>query len=264
MSSHLRRCTASLVLAFALAGCGSSSSTAPSRMTQSQADEVAQQVAYLVMLSPDMTNVPSTASAPEAYADSRGLNMHRGRSGAPSRVRAESDVAWTFDATWFDAAGNEQMEYDSATTARVVTDQTARGTYSDVGVTASMGHAAHVDLSGLLESQISVSATRTDTLQAAFSGQNGEAQLTLRCSGGMDQVRRDRPLEQHPYPASGSASWAIDAHRAAQTANGSVTDDYEVAVTVTFNGTRYVPMVVNGSWNYTLDLETGVVTPVAV
>jgi len=270
MFSPLRRKRASLLLlcalSLALFGCGTSRTTAPAPISQPQANEVAQQVAFLVMLSPDMTSVPSSASAPVAFADSRGLNMHRGRVGSPSRVRGESDVAWTFDATWYDAAGGEQVAYDSATTARVVTHQTGRGTYSDVGFTATLGHSAVVDLSGLLAAatQVSVTATRSDTLQANYSGQDGEAQLTLRCTGGLAQVTRDKPLTENPYPASGSASWSVDGHRAAQTPNGSFSDDYEVTVSVTFNGTRYVPLVVDGRFQYLLDLETGVVTPVSV
>lgn len=266
MTSHPRTTAAALAALLALTGCGTSRTTAPAPISQNQANEVAQQVAFLVMLSPDMTSVPSTAHAPVAFADSRGLNMHRGRGNSALRVRGESDLAWTFDVTWYDAAGNEQMAFDSATTARVVTHQTGRGTYSDVGFNATMGHAADVDLSGLLASapQVTVSATRSDTLQANYSGQEGEAQLTLRCTGGMAQVTRTKPLESHPYPASGSASWAVDGHRAAQTANGSYADDYEVSVVVTFNGTRYVPLVVDERCQYLLDLDTGVVTPVSV
>jgi hypothetical protein len=119
-----------------------------------------------------------------------------------------------------------------------------------------------LDLSGLLESapQVAVNANRNDTLSAEYAGPEGEAQLSLLCAGAWNQVRRDKPLEEHPYPASGSASWSVDASRAWQTPNGSGEEQYACAVVVTFNGTRYVPMVVNGQYTYTLDLDTGEVT----
>lgn len=253
-------------LAALLAGCGGSSSTAPAPLTQQQANEVAQQVSALLFITPDVTSVPTSASSPQSRADDAGMNMHRRGVTGPLRVRAEGDLAWTFEVHWYDVAGAEQEAYDSTTTARVTTAQTAHGSYAGEGYEATLAHAGQLDLAGLLASQneIVVSAARADTLNATYAGPNATAQLELRCAGAFAQVRRSKPLEQNPYPSSGTASWWIDAHRAVQSGQGSQVQDYEAAVVVTYNGTRYVPMVVNGQWHYTLDLDTGAVTPAAV
>ncbi len=265
-SSPFRTTCLSLILAATLAGCGGSSNTAPASISQQQASEVAQQVAALLFLGPNPTSVPSSFTSPADRADHTGMNMHRRGSLGPMAVRAESDLSWSFDVRWYDASGGEQFWYDSTTTARVVTDQTARGSYSGEGYTATMGHAGHVDLAGLLASQpqIIVSATRNDTLDAAYSGIQGEAQLSLKCSGAYAQVSRLKPLEENPHPSAGTASWSIVAHRAFQNGQGSHAQNFNTSVLVTFNGTRFVPLVVNGQWHYTLDLETGQVTPVSV
>ena len=262
-STRLRSLGAVLALSVTLAGCGKGA-TAP-QVNQQQANEVAEQVAALLFLGPNVTTPPTSASGPAGDAEASGMNMHR-RAAGPLRVRAESDLAWTFDVRWYDASGGEQFWYDSSSTARVVTDQTARGSYAGEGFTATMGHSGHVDLSGLLASQpeILVSATRRDTLDASYVGTNAQAQLSLKCTGSFDQVRRSKPLEENPYPSSGRAGWAVNAHRAVQSNEGSRAENFTTSVLVTYNGTRYVPLVVNNQWHYTLDLETGALTPVAV
>jgi siroheme synthase len=62
------------------------------------------------------------------------------------------------------------------------------------------------------------------------------------------------------YPSSGTITMVISARRFTNSTRTTVDHTFSSVVVVTFNGTRYAHAVVNGTFHYTIDLETGVVT----
>jgi hypothetical protein len=71
-----------------------------------------------------------------------------------------------------------------------------------------------------------------------------------------------KPIAQN-YPASGNGTWDLDVNRQIEGAGGgSISEHFTAHVVVTFNGTHLVPLVVNGTHHFLLDLDTGLVTQV--
>jgi len=66
-----------------------------------------------------------------------------------------------------------------------------------------------------------------------------------------------KDYDAHPYPLSGREHFHV--HDVWQTvSNGEQTNDsYDGDVEITFNGTHLVPVVVDGRFTFTLDLDTG-------
>ena len=64
------------------------------------------------------------------------------------------------------------------------------------------------------------------------------------------------------HPASGTGTWDLDVTRQVSSGGGSISEHFVAHVVVTFNGTHLVPLVVNGTYHFMLDLDTGQVTQV--
>ena len=57
------------------------------------------------------------------------------------------------------------------------------------------------------------------------------------------------------YPSDGTITWTIFAQRLRNGEHGSVEKSLAATVVITFNGTRYPIVTVNGTWSYTYDLD---------
>lgn len=268
--SSIRRMTSpwlvlGLGLACLFAGCGKSSkSTAPAPINQSQATDAAIQVSALVMAGGSPSPVPTAlmAEGPAGFARIRGA--------MPNAAAAETTITgenftWTFAIHWFNALGTEQEFYNPVTTTRMVADSRGSGTLTGPNATMSVGTHGHLDVSGIsaLQEQLHTNASETDTLSYNFSGDNGTASVLAYATGGFEDIIENKPVGSN-HPLSGTASWTLDVTKNVSGSGGSVNEHFAATAVVTFNGTNLVPLVINGSWHFTLNLDTGEVTQDAV
>lgn len=255
----------SLGVALSITGCGKSSkSTAPAPINSTQANDAAVQAAALVMAGGSPSPVPSAlmAQGPAGFAHIRGA--------MPNAAAAETTIvgegfSWTFAIHWFNAAGTEQESYNPLTTTRMVADSHGSGTYTGPNASMSLGTSGHLDVDGIstLQEQLHTNASENDTMSYNYTGPNGSASVRAYATGGFHDVVENKPIDSN-HPLSGTATWTLDVTKSVEGPNGSANEHFVATAVVTFNGTHLVPLVINGTWDFTLDLDTGAVTEVAV
>lgn len=248
---------AALAACLALAGCSKNSPTQPSATAQQDADDAAYMVG--LSLAQDVAGDPATQGAPGATSQPP-LATHAQAATADTTFTA-GFVTWTLGRTFYNAAGTEQGSYNPLTTTRM--DATARGVgqVSTATDTASFGSAALLQVRGLAAAQDTFVAdgARHDTLLTSFWAPVRQARVHTYVEGAeaLAAVRQLKPVDQNPWPLSGTATWTLAVDRLATSDRGSVQRHYASTVVVTFNGTRYVGVIVDGAFHYTLDLKTG-------
>lgn len=248
---------AALAACLALAGCSKDSPTQPSATAQQDADDAAFLVG--VSLAHDVAGDPATQGAPGATS---APPLATGARGATADTTFTAGfVTWTLGRTFYNAVGAEQPDYNPLTTTRM--DVTARGVgnVATATDTASFGSAALLQLRGLAAAQDTLvsDGARHDTLLTSFWAPVRQARVYTYVEGAeaLANVRQLKPIDQNPWPLSGTATWTLGVDRLATSDRGSVQRHYACTVVVTFNGTRWVTATVDGVFHYTLDLQTG-------
>jgi hypothetical protein len=268
--SHRPARAATLALAglalFAAAGCGSNTPIAVNTVvaTQADADDVAMQAAV------SFANVSAVADGGLAGAQSVStavrtpIRYPRG-SGSTAFVEtwsdttfARGDVTFELHRAFFDLAGNAQV-FPDATTDSVVVTSRASGTDSTSSAQwrASVGHAGALDAGGLnpIHDTFHLAGAWSDTLTTHFTSLSGGT--TVDCYAQTHGVGAGIDLPKAAtYPSDGTITWTIYAQRLRNGQRVSVEKTLQALVVITFNGTRYPIVTVNGTWSYTLDLDT--------
>jgi hypothetical protein len=245
--------------ALGLAGC--SKATAPlNAISNAQSNEAAVEVGMMVYAgtTPDVVPANAVANGPSGTLRGRGATP-----AAAETTVTNGNVTWTLALRWFDAGSNEQPYYDPATTVRLQANSHGNGTVIGPEATATLHSAGAADLMGVNEAatDVTTNATRNDTLSWTASNPSGSVSSLTRSTGTLANVVEAKPVDQN-YPASGTGTWDVDVNRQVQGDAGSISDHFVAHVVVTFNGTHLVPLVVNGTHHFLLDLDTGAVTQV--
>ena len=250
-----------LLPALLATGCGNKVSAPGSTFTQQTADDIAVQAAASLTVVGGNVQLAmgSTPSAPPAGA----------REASPMRAAWDTTVTWnglTYEAsrTFYDALGNELAGYGPLA-VRMRWTSRAYGTYQGVRDTASVGHAATLDFRGIEIAQdtVTINGVCRDTLQNTFRSLDGAfvRYFLWMGSSAVDDVRILKSTSSSGgWPISGSVSYAVSVDRLRSNTLGDVEVHYEVVVVVTFNGTNEPELVVNGTYRYRWNMETGQVT----
>ncbi len=197
------------------------------------------------------------------------LAMARGQGAAAAHpgqnvVQDEAEFTWSLSVTFFNEAGEEQLTFDPATTARMSVLARARGHVTTAERQASVGVRRSLDVDGLLpaETEIEIDGSSADSADCSFKAQDGtvERRYSILAAGALTDVRQLKDESVNPYPLSGTASWNVVADAFEHNDQGEATAHYEAKVKVTFNGTRFPTVEVEESYRYKLDLETGKIT----
>ena len=264
MLRSVRRAVAPCILvtlaAVVMSGCGAATkATQPqSSVNQAQSNEAALQVGLIVYAGDTPNAAPSSLV-------SGGTSTFAARPGATAAAAettiTNGNVTWTLAVEWFDAADQLQASYDPLTTVRMHTDSHGTGTATSADGSATLGAAGSFDVTGVdaQQTQLTTNGSEADTLAYTVQGANGSVSVLALCSGVFTNVVESKPVASN-YPASGMAAWLLDVTRHFTSGAGSLDEHYTATVVVTFNGTHLVPLVVNSTYHYTLDLDTGHVT----
>ena len=255
----------SLTLAFAalaLAGCSLNKITSPqTTLSNAQSNEAAAEVGMMVYAGTEPTPVPAALVA----GDPRSPSLLRLATPAMAETTVTSgNVVWTLVVHWFDAGSNEQSIYNPATTVRMQADSRGTGTVTGPNGAATLKSGGVLNVSGIDQSavQLTTNATRNDTLSWTATGPSGSISTLTHSTGSLSNVVEAKPISQN-YPATGNGTWDLDVNRRIEGGPASVDEHFAAHVVVTFNGTHLVPLVVNGTHHFLLDLDTGLVTQVA-
>jgi hypothetical protein len=173
---------------------------------------------------------------------------------APEAVGIEIQGSRSFSKTvdFFDAAGNEQSGYDPETTASMhivahLTREVAHTFWS-----ADIERHRDMTLTGLegQETERSWNGTSNGEVERSRHLEDGAVRsYDMTTSAVITEVVRGVPRAENPYPKSGSITRTI---HAVITIDGAV-EVRDFVATITFNGTQFVKMIIDGV-EYDVDL----------
>ena len=181
------------------------------------------------------------------------------------------DTTWTQGALtfhltrrWFNGLGVEQTLPDATTDSVHVTTRVF-GSDSTARYAATIGHSGWLGVGGLSPARdvLWIDASRADTLQTRFDALVGSATrwFEARTLVTVQDVLWVKPTTAAPtYPSSGTITMVITSRRFTSAARTTVDRTFHSVVVLTFDGTRYAHAVINGTFHYLIDLETGAVT----
>lgn len=177
--------------------------------------------------------------------------------------RSKGPFTNTRSYAYFDATGSAQTAYDANTTASANFRWSLSGDITKEKWSGSMNRERNITITGLAGSNNTITingtgaAERQRTRFSKSSTTSTEVERAYDMSGSVTIKDVVTPAVRLPdsYPSSGTITRT---HLVTRTdADGTKTTSRTSVVT--FNGTQFVPLVVNGV-EFTLDLSTGVVT----
>ncbi len=275
IKNSLLRAASALTVAALLTACGDSASSTGPTVSAAVATGTTLDVAAV--------------SADAAKEDVEMFKVNRGAFGIAQAIDFERFERWSncpYDATakrficvdrvrgpftatrsyaYADAAGGAQSAYSESLTAAANFKWSLNGTITREKWTGSMSRDRDITLSGLLGANNTVTVNGTGTAEKMRT-------TFLRDTDGPNGLTRSYNMESalviknvvtaavrlpDAWPTSGTITRDFKVTRTDATAGTTVTTRNSV---VTFNGTQFVDLTVNGT-AFTLDLGTGKVTP---
>ena len=178
--------------------------------------------------------------------------------------RARGAFTYNRSYAFFDAAGAAQTAYSGTTTASANFRWTLAGNITKARWSGSMSRNRDITLAGLLGPNAAITVNGTGAAErqrTAFLRDSSGLSRSYDMQSSLTIANVVTPAIQLPdaWPASGTVTRNFTVTKIG--AVGGETTFTRNSV-VTFNGTRYVPLTVNGT-AFTLDLATGEVTAAA-
>ena len=251
------------VCALAIGGCGQSSNITGSGAAaqQLQADDTAIQTGAAAS-SDNGGMMAELAGASQAVPMAQRSGGVLGVSSADTTF-SRGNVTITLGRTFFDAGGNELQQWDPSAT-RVRIDSWIRGSVTGLGYQATFGRTGVLDIDGLAPAADTLvfSGTATDTTDATFTSIEGMRTVDVHALGNraLTAIKKLKDSNINPWPLSGSATWNLAVDKYAAGPGGSIQVHWDATAVLTFNGTRFASLLVNGRYHYVVDLQTGIVT----
>jgi len=268
MKPHWHR--APLILAaFAMAvfwtGCSSDNPVKATGFTQTDADDIASQAGQ-AMKAGALTTMSGADGASGGVSGSPAASFNPGRLAAgiaaAETTFTNGGITYTLGVTFFDANGNELPGYGPLAHRMLVTTR-ATGDIATQQFTASLGHAGSLDVTGIeaTEDSLTFQGACNDSVDASFQSLDGQRTRTFHwlSSAILANVKALKDRQVNPYPLSGTATFIVHAERFASNQSLEVDRVWDATVVVVFNGTANPELTVNGSFHYTVNLNTGVV-----
>ncbi|MFN0177814.1 MAG: hypothetical protein ACKVZ0_03375 [Gemmatimonadales bacterium] len=175
---------------------------------------------------------------------------------APFRcgTHTRDDLTVTRTCTFKDAAGATQNEYNPLTTASVVVHAEIEGTITRPNWTATVDRIRDLTVSGLAgtETQRTWNGTGSGTSTRSRHSEGGEErQYDVTATGTMTNVVVPVPRRPDGWPLSGTIARQVTVKITGGPRDGQTVTR---SVTITFNGTQFVPIKVNEN-TFTFDLK---------
>ena len=257
---------ASLAIATALAGCGTSpTGISMSPTAQANADDVAQQVgASMAQNNGGMVSTFGATQTSPGGVSARPIRVAEPTAAASETTFTVGAITFTFTRQYLNFLHNGMATFDPVLTWGIAETSRATGSITTPQFTGSVGRTGTLDLwnvSVAAPDTLIANGTANDTTQCSFTSAFTGAQRYFYSVliGVMSNVRILKPLTSTSYPASGTVTWTVSADRLRSNSRVDVESHLTAIVVVTFNGTRYPDVTVNGVFRYHIDLQTGAV-----
>ncbi|MBC8478280.1 hypothetical protein H8D51_01925, partial [bacterium] len=167
----------------------------------------------------------------------------------------------TIDRTFYDEAGNPSEEYDSLTTVRLTRLRTVVGTIQRPRRTATIDHEGFIEVDGIAPDDTlrAINGEGHRNVESEFSSWWRPQHRTFigEYTWSINDVLRMADREEYPYPLSGTIDATNHSIMTVETPNGSHTREVDIALTVSFDGSRYAEVTMDNGFVYWVDLETG-------
>ena len=269
--------------ALALAACSSDSAVSPSslRLTAadtaeaaaiSASDATAEDVDVMFAVdgafggaapAADRIVAPSFTSSTDsvrfafwAFSNACPFNAGTGRFVCPPVSRGALTLNRSF--ALFDAGGTAQSAYDANLTASANFLVTVNGVHLALLGNDTVSRQRNLTVTGLAGAETSRTWNGTGTREDGGFRQDTSRVRTYHTTDNVTwaNIVVNLPRVSNPWPMSGTVTRQISGTATVVRSGTTRTFSVQKTVTITFNGTRYVPMMV-GTAAYTLDLMTG-------
>ena len=246
-------------IVIALGGCGKSSDvTGVGAAAQQAADDIAVQIGASASADNGgmMTEIEGTRSAvPMALqpASIEGVT-------AADTTFARGPFTITLERIFFDIDDNALQPWDPSA-VRAVIHSWLRGAVTGVRYQATAGRTGTLNVNGLAAAvdTLVFDGTATDTTDARYASLDGSrtADVHVLSTRVLAGVRALKNRGVNPWPLGGTATWNLSVDKYANTPRGGLEAHVDAVVVVTFDGTPYADVTVNGRYRYRLNLQTG-------
>jgi len=158
----------------------------------------------------------------------------------------------------FDASGASQSAYDANLTASANFQVDVNGVHMALLGNDTVSRHRNLTVTGLAGTETARAWSGTGTREDGGFRQDTNRVRTYHTTDNVTwtNIVVDLPRSTHPWPMSGAVTRQISGTATVVRSGTTRTFTVQKTVTITFNGTRYVPMSV-GTVEYTLDLMTG-------
>lgn len=192
-----------------------------------------------------------------AQVDGMGGQCHRGGMGGSFQCGGMVRDGFTFTrvVTFYgevvDGDRPVQDGFDPETTDAIHLEVSAEGTRERTYWTATISRWRDMWLTGLLTQEHHLNGTGREEVARSGNPQDGsERTFDMIVDVAWDDVVHLQPRADHPYPESGTITREIFVE---VTKDGEVVGGRDVTAVITFNGTRFVTLLVDGQ-EYEIDL----------
>ena len=202
---------------------------------------------FLDQLNFDVAMVAADGFLDDLSAISQAIPFGSGASLAPPLTRSRT-------VEFFDAAGNLQESFDALTTASMHIVSEMSGEFSREDWSASISRSRDMTITGLEGEETSRTANGEGSEEVARSrhlDDGGTRSYDMSGASTIQDVVHGVPRDDNPWPLSGTITRQVTV----LVVNGPDGDrTVERTVVVTFNGTQFVTMTVNGE-GFEVDLS---------
>ncbi|MFC1574512.1 hypothetical protein ACFL3Z_00340 [Gemmatimonadota bacterium] len=154
--------------------------------------------------------------------------------------------------TFYDADGNLMDAFDPSKTDKIHMVVDATGSRERASWSATMDRHREFTLEGLLGSLHTANGTRTEHVYRSRDPQEGESRsFDMTGSSVITDVVHQVPRSENPYPLSGTVTREV---HVVVMEGDEVLGERDLSAVITFDGTRYATMTVNGE-TFQIDLD---------
>lgn len=168
-------------------------------------------------------------------------------------IELEGSRSFTREITFYDAAGNEQETHDPLTTATIHVESELTRTATHTFWSAEIHRQRDMLITGLEgeETQRTWNGDGSSEVERSRHPEGGaEREYEMTGTAEIQDVVRGVPRSEYPYPLSGTITRNMHVEI---TVDGS-TEERDIVAVITFDGTRYATLTVNGE-AFEVDLE---------
>jgi hypothetical protein len=243
----------------ALSGCGKSSDvTGIANAPQATADLVAVEAG--ASASADNGGLMAEIQGTTAAVPTRARNVSPDQIAAADTTFLRGNLTITIGRTFYDATDAALPQWDPSA-VRVVVTSWLRGTVTGPRYSATIGRTGTLNIHGLQAAADTMvfDGVATDTTDAVYVSLDGTRTfdvhvLATRTLAGITKLKN---TNVNPWPLAGTATWNLSVDKYASGQQGTIEAHYDAVVVVTFNGTEFADVTVNGRFHYKIDLQNG-------